>query len=95
MPKEVRDGTEWVTADEEFAVKRYDENGAVPICCRCDQPSTFIAPRIYCDEHLARWWGGFEPEYPLDNGEGPSQEMYEEAMASIKRHKGTEDALDG
>jgi len=56
------------------------ESDTPPRCCRCHFPATFEHPRRYCDEHWARWMGGFDPSDPPADGDGPSETMYEEAL---------------
>lgn len=53
-------------------------------CCRCNSSVTHDWPRPYCDEHWARWWGGYDREDPYKSGP-PSKEMYEDALAVIKK----------
>lgn len=50
-----------------------------PTCCRCEAAATFDSPASFCDEHWARWWGGFDPEFPFEDGEGPDEELYQQA----------------
>lgn len=52
-------------------------------CCRCDQPATFDSPRDFCDEHWARWFGGFDAELPFEGGEPPSDQLYEDALCIL------------
>lgn len=56
-------------------------------CSRCYLPATFDSPRLYCDEHWARWWGGFDPE---DRDRPELQVMYEEALETAKQIKKSE-----
>lgn len=54
------------------------------ICCRCKAGATFTSPKDFCDEHWARWWGGFDPELPYEDGDGPNEEMFLEALEMIR-----------
>ena len=31
-------------------------------CTKCDNEATYTSPEHYCDEHWARWWGGFDEQ---------------------------------
>lgn len=56
-------------------------------CCRCPTTklATFTIPRDFCDEHWARWWGGYDPELPYDDGSGPDEEMYKMAVELLEK----------
>jgi len=49
-------------------------------CCRCSEEAVFDSPRDFCLEHWARWWGGYDAEFPNEDGGPPSEEMYRDAL---------------
>ena len=59
-------------------------------CCRCSADATFDSPRPYCDEHWARWWGGYDAEDPYEGGEEPSRVQYQDALKLAKKRSRAE-----